>query len=602
MFEQILPWLNLMVRPFQYVTSGGERIFWLYLMTALMIAAVAYLRRNPEEEKSLGGLFRWCFPARVYLHKSAINDYKYFIINAVFFLGVIVPVTGALSMALSNAVQTGASVLGFSGLWDNHNIWPASIAFTLLYGVLVDFTLFYVHYLEHKMPWLWEFHKVHHSAEVLEPLTVYRMHPLDDLMTVGATAAVAGLLDGFFKAMFVGPVVNIGMYGVNIFLILFYLIGYNLRHSEVWVDYGKFWDRIFISPAQHQIHHSRDPKHYDKNMGFIFALWDRWFHTLYVPEKEEKLEFGINRAGEEKEYSSVFRMYTLPFRKLGRKWSPRQRKAAVAAAIVIFLVYGYSGATFSQQQTQASVFIEDMTWPEIRSAIDSGKNVAIVPSGGTEQNGPHMILGKHNYIVKQNAGRIAALLGNALVAPVIAYVPEGSYTPPDGHMRFAGTMSVPEPVYEAVLEAAARSLKTHGFKLICFIGDHGWDLEGQKKVADKLNAEWKNQDVRVASIDQYYLANGQNAYLLSNGYSPEAIGTHAAIRDTSELMAAHPAGVRSDLRKPGKDGDGSGVIGDPTRASAAVGQALLNMKVQVATRQIRQEYAALVRERQTAKK
>src|ERR1700674_1712792 len=115
-----------------------------------------------------------------------------------------------------------------------------------------------------------------------------------------------------------------------------------------------------------------------------------------------------------------------------------------------------------------TVQIADMTWIEVRSAIAHGYTTVIVPSGGTEQNGPHMILGKHDYIVRWTAGRIAAELGQTLVAPVIPFVPEGGYDPPDGHLRFPGTIGVSEQAYAQMLDGIARSLKAGGFRTICF--------------------------------------------------------------------------------------------------------------------------------------
>src|SRR5215213_9943127 len=133
-----------------------------------------------------------------------------------------------------------------------------------------------------------------------------------------------------------------------------------------------------------------------------------------------------------------------------------------------------------------SVYLEELTWTELRDGIRAGKTTVIVPVGGTEQSGPHIVLGKHNVREKVLAGRIAASLGNALVAPVIAYVPEGAIDPPAGHMRFAGTISIPEGAFEATLEGAARSFRQAGFRDIVLIGDHGGYQKSLVKVAAKL--------------------------------------------------------------------------------------------------------------------
>ena len=136
---------------------------------------------------------------------------------------------------------------------------------------------------------------------------------------------------------------------------------------------------------------------------------------------------------------------------------------------------------------QSSVFLEELTWTEARDAVRGGKTTIIVPTGGTEQNGPHMVLGKHNIIVKFTAGEIAKRLGNAVVAPVIAYVPEGSFDPPVSHMRFSGTISLPQEHFEKVLEFTARSFRAHGFLDIVLLADSGGNYAGQRAVAQALN-------------------------------------------------------------------------------------------------------------------
>lgn len=216
----------------------------------------------------------------------------------------------------------------------------------------------------------------------------------------------------------------------------------------------------------------------------------------------------------------------------------------------------------------------------------------IVPTGGIEQNGPHMIFGKHDYIVRANAERIAKELGNTLVAPVLSYVPEGSYDPPTGHMRFPGTIGVPEPVYAGMIEGIARSLKAGGFKIICIIADHGGSQEPQADVAKRLTAEWASAGVQVIHVDAYYSDAEQVASLLRQGETRERIGEHASIIDTSELMAVHPEGV--DLRRLASlpfTLQATGIVGDPKTASAERGKKLLDLRIQAAVQQIRSRMA-----------
>ena len=235
-----------------------------------------------------------------------------------------------------------------------------------------------------------------------------------------------------------------------------------------------------------------------------------------------------------------------------------------------------------------TVHIADMTWIEVRSAIAHGYTTVIVPSGGTEQNGPHMVLGKHDYIVRWTAGRIAAELGRSLVAPVIPFVPEGGYDPPDGHLRFPGTIGVSEQTYALMLDGIARSLKAGGFKTICFIADHGGSAKPQAEVAAQLSKEWARQGVRVIDVSDYYADEAQSKLLQAQGETPASIGQHAGIADTSELMAVHPDGV--DLGRYANAPftlESNGVSGDPMKASVERGRALLNIKVAAAVRQIK---------------
>src|ERR1700741_1948547 len=176
---------------------------------------------------------------------------------------------------------------------------------------------------------------------------------------------------------------------------------------------------------------------------------------------------------------------------------------ARAFLCVCFLLLGLLAAHAAE-----AVFLEELTWTELRDQIRSGKTIVIVPIGGTEQNGPHMALGKHNFRVRFLSEKIARALGNALVAPVIAYVPEGGLAPPTGHMRFPGTITVPEEAFDKILEYAARSFKLAGFHEIVFLGDHGSCQKDEKAIADRLNKEWAAQPARLHGIEEYYLASG----------------------------------------------------------------------------------------------
>jgi len=224
-----------------------------------------------------------------------------------------------------------------------------------------------------------------------------------------------------------------------------------------------------------------------------------------------------------------------------------------------------------------TVFIDELTWEETRDALKAGKTTVIVPTGGTEKNGYHMVMGKHNFVVTYAANLMARRLKNTLVAPTVQYVPEG-----DPDRQNPGAISLPSPAYDMLLDAAARSLKVHGFKEILFIGDSGGNQAGIKNVADKLNAEWKDAGVKVFGLTDYYEQSRLHyrAWLQAQfGYDEETSGSHAGITDTSQMLFVHPAGIRKDQMKPWGGPQDSGVSGDPAKATAEIGKMGIEFKV-----------------------
>jgi creatinine amidohydrolase len=242
---------------------------------------------------------------------------------------------------------------------------------------------------------------------------------------------------------------------------------------------------------------------------------------------------------------------------------------AAIVSMVVFL------ATPALAQAPATVFLEELTWPELRALVQAGKTTIILPSGGTEQNGPHMALGKHNVRVRALSERIARELGNAVVGPVMAYVPEGALGPPTGHMRFPGTITVPDDVFRRALESAARSVRLHGFRDVVFLGDHGSTQAGERAVAARLNREWAATPVRAHAVEEYYRAatSGFRELLRARGYRADELGDHAALPDTALTLAIAPELVRTDPPRDAQiPGAGTGADGDPRRASAELGR------------------------------
>lgn len=216
--------------------------------------------------------------------------------------------------------------------------------------------------------------------------------------------------------------------------------------------------------------------------------------------------------------------------------------------------------------------LEAMTSVELRERIAHGTTTIIVPIGGTEQNGAHMLLGKHNVRVHVLADRIAEALGNAVVAPTLAYVPEGSIHPPAAHMKYAGTISIPDDVFEGLLESAARSFKQHGFKDVVFLGDHGGYQGELTHVVDTLAREWAGDPSCRAHAPLEYYRVTQTAYvaaLKAHGVTDAEMGSHAGLADTALSLAVDPALVREKaLAGPYP----AGITGNPKRATAELGE------------------------------
>jgi creatinine amidohydrolase len=233
-----------------------------------------------------------------------------------------------------------------------------------------------------------------------------------------------------------------------------------------------------------------------------------------------------------------------------------------------------------------SLFIEDLTWTEVRDAIATGKDTAIIYAGGTEQNGPHMALGKHNFIARHVAQAVAASLGNALVYPVLPFAPAGEPVARTDHMRFPGTISVSETTFAAVAREVAQSAIAAGFRNIALMGDHGGGQEALARVSRELTAEWSTKGVRVHYIADAYSRSHElvTLYLSKRNLTP---GAHAGLSDTSELMAIDSGRrwIRRDKLSPGSSGNG--VDGDPRLASPELGRRFLQFKVDSATAQIR---------------
>ncbi|WP_228286277.1 sterol desaturase family protein [Arcobacter vandammei] len=253
--------------------------------------------------------------SKLWLHPSAKLDYIYFFLSNLVNILLIIPfVLSAKSVALF----INKSLYSYFGFFETFSFsyFQITVLYTIAIFVFSDFTRYWLHRFLHTIPILWEFHKVHHSAKVLTPITFYRVHFVENFLFGLRYALSIGFVTGVFIYIF-GAKINIYMvFGVNILVFITSIFGSNLRHSHVPFAYFSFIEKWFLSPKQHQIHH--DKKHFNKNYGGYIAIWDRVFGTLALSKDVKVLKFGI-RKNQMSEYKSIKDLYFRPFVNLYKK-------------------------------------------------------------------------------------------------------------------------------------------------------------------------------------------------------------------------------------------------------------------------------------------
>lgn len=235
-----------------------------------------------------------------------------------------------------------------------------------------------------------------------------------------------------------------------------------------------------------------------------------------------------------------------------------------------------------------TVFMEEMTWMEVRDAIAAGKRTAIVATGGIEQNGPYLATGKHNYILRATTQAIARRLGNALVAPIVPFVPEGDIDPPTGHMRYPGTVSVSEQTFEALLTDICASLRAHGFTHLVLLGDSQGNQRGLEKVARELNGRWANDATRVHYIPEYYNYDEVGAWLEQAGVHQMPEGLHDDFVVTAILMTVDPNLVRMKERGAAGRFSINGIELAPAPKTIEWGKKIIDFRANATVRAIEQ--------------
>ncbi|NIM49040.1 MAG: creatininase family protein, partial [Gemmatimonadales bacterium] len=227
-----------------------------------------------------------------------------------------------------------------------------------------------------------------------------------------------------------------------------------------------------------------------------------------------------------------------------------------------------------------SVFLEELTWLEVRDAIGGGKTTAIIATGGVEQNGPYLVTGKHNYILRATTEEIARRLGNALIAPIVPFVPEGQIAPPTGHMRYPGTISVREETFEALLSDIASSLRAHGFRRILLLGDSRGNQAGMERVAAALAEQWAGDAVTISYVPQYYDAwawpTGPLVVLNRHEIREVPEGLHDSYVISAVLMTVDPQLLRMEQRLARGLFSINGVPLAPADRTIAIGRELVD--------------------------
>ncbi len=282
-----------------------EKFYVVYLLTFIGLAYLSYRLYYPSVK---GGFPGFVFPREIYLHPSARIDYGIFLINVLIspWLLVGAGLQAWLSIELGQWLVTlNNNTAIFTGQWS-----PLTYAFFILgYTLTADFSVYLVHRFHHSSAIFWPLHSLHHSAEVMTPVTLFRKHPLWNIIARVMSMLLTGLFQGIFVFVFLGgPGIEI-LFGLNTIYVVYNFFGANLRHSHIWLSWGRPLSHVFISPAMHQIHH--DPNRMRKNYGEIFALWDWAFGTLYIPRQRETFEIGLGE-GKDNPHDTLAKAYYVP--------------------------------------------------------------------------------------------------------------------------------------------------------------------------------------------------------------------------------------------------------------------------------------------------
>lgn len=294
-----------------YVIDGTTRLMWMHWVGAYAIAVIIFfVGKKYYQDKGYKNVFAFMFPKDIWTSSSAINDCIVAVINSFLarFLYVVMSIGPIAAAGVVGFYAADALSLPQTEAAPTFVVIALYTVFTLLAS---DFSYYWAHRLAHTFPVWWEFHKVHHSAEVMTPITLLRYHPLDDLIYSVFRHVGSSITAGVFLFMYPSIEGAATILSTNVIVFAFNLLGSNLRHSHIWLSYGPVLSYILISPAMHHIHHSEAEKHWDRNFGAIFSIWDWMFGTIYVPKEREEIKFGIGEP--EENFNTVPKLYIGPF-------------------------------------------------------------------------------------------------------------------------------------------------------------------------------------------------------------------------------------------------------------------------------------------------
>jgi sterol desaturase/sphingolipid hydroxylase (fatty acid hydroxylase superfamily) len=315
MTEFLSMFVDGLMRPLSYFIHPAQRLYVPALLSSLIIAIGAYLyyqsRGKLGPERSFGNLLAYLFPKRIWTHRSSVVDYQIIFLNAILYVFLTAPFLVYFAF-LTDFFRTATAALFGEASTIEFSYAGLMVSYTLALIFVDDFVRFFQHWLFHKVPVLWSFHKVHHSARVLTPFTNYRSHPIESFIFHCRRILTGGLVTGVFLYLVGNDLTLLDVVYASTARKVFNFAGSNLRHSHIWISWGNFFEHIMISPAQHQIHHSDAPEHRDRNMGSAFALWDWMFGTLVIAGEQRELVLGIGDE-ENRRYRTFSSNVLIPF-------------------------------------------------------------------------------------------------------------------------------------------------------------------------------------------------------------------------------------------------------------------------------------------------